>query len=307
MTVPMLALAWGLALSSPANLRSSAAVTTRPPECSDLRGAASPWSSARATALSAYCAALASASSKLSSAPEAALAAARSADDLLAERAATAVISARALLRLGRIDESLAEFDRALARDPRALEAPTALRDHATALRRAGRLDASLATYRKLVPLAALLPEARDAARTLLETAHVAMALERGRSAPELADATNYLQGARRLAAGSARVEVTLSLVLVLERRGLRQEADALLAELRGVNGWPEWSSAEYLADRSDRLALAALALERTDPTRAVALYGKYLADPSVTGRWRESASARAARLGAHSTSRGTP
>jgi tetratricopeptide (TPR) repeat protein len=279
------------------SLTTLASASPSPNECRDRASDTSVWREARTTGLERYCDAVARSVTRLSQAPESALDAARAADGEFPGQAAPSVLAGRALLRLGRTEESVAAFERALGRDPRSIDSPAALWDYATALRTSGRLEGSLAAYRRLVPLSPLLPRMADTVRILLEAAHVSMALEGQRATADLREAHDYLEAARRSATGAARVEASLSLALVLVRQGLHAEADAVLMEQGGSERWAEWSAAPYLVDARDRVALEALSAERRSPERARSLHHRYLGEPKVAPPGATRMAERADRL----------
>lgn len=295
-TLLSLLLAFG-ATGDEASLRAAAAATSRPPECAAIGRASSVWRDASARSLRVYCDALSRGSVRLDEDAEAALEFAGKADAEQRDRAAPLVLRARAELRLGRVKASLSNFAAALARDGRSLDAPAVAWDHAAALRRGGRFVDSLESYRRLIPLSALLPRRGDSIRVLLEAAHVSLAALRDRPTERLGEALNLLQAARRRAFGADYVEVALSLALVLDGAGQRQAADALLGELRGASSWSYWTDAAYLCAPEERLLLEALSLENKRPDEARARYAKYLENAAPSDLWRRTVVERSARL----------
>jgi tetratricopeptide (TPR) repeat protein len=283
--------------SGAADLNAVAAASGRPAECIPMRGRASIWTMARHPKLTRYCQLVAQAHARLATETDSALASARAAEQELPGRAAAQVAIARAALRLGKLNDAVAAFDQALKRDRRSVDSPLALRDLALARRRAGRVAEALDSYRVLVPLASLLPSKSERARVLLEAAHASMAVaSRSEGQPNLDEALAYLREASRDPHHPYRADVTLSLVLALDRAGRRDQADALLAE-QSLAGWVGRARPDYLAAPEDRDALMALALEPSAPDQAAAKYQAFLSGAGGAGKWRASASERMARL----------
>ncbi|WP_437779889.1 hypothetical protein [Sorangium sp. So ce1097] len=290
------------------------------------------WERARAPELPRYCDLVARGQAQLGKSPEAARESARLADRILPGHAAPQVLLARAALALGSPEDAARAFDRARHIDPRSVEDPHTLHDLARALARTGKRDEALATYRALVPRIDLLGAADRRALVLLEAAHLSMAVagpagkpaagargEGGRA--DLDEAIAYLREARQRAQSQLARDVTLSLALALDRAGDRAQADAALEGV--VAGAPPQAvraraadpragaaarehadddlasaaarlrSVDYLAAPEDRLALEALALERTSTTAAIARWEAYLAGAGGQGPWAAAARAR--------------
>lgn len=280
-----------------ADLVATAAASTRPAECSPTRAHQTIWTRAQTPRLDAYCRHLAFAEARLDRDPNRALAEARAAEALLPEHAAPQVMAARALLRLGRLDESVAAFSIATARDRRSADAPLAARDRASAHRRALRLDIALDAYRRLVPLTALLPRPLDGVLVLLEAAHTAMASASTSATPDLTEAVTFAREATRLARGEVKLDAALTLALVLDRSGQPAAADAVLGETTATEAWPSDRTPDVV-DATDADALAALALERVAPADARHRWERFLAKVPETHPWARAARARVARLG---------
>ncbi|WP_437876483.1 hypothetical protein [Sorangium sp. So ce513] len=143
----------------------------------------------------------------------------------------------------------------------------------------------------------------------------------------DLDEAIAYLREARQRAQSQLARDVTLSLALVLDRAGDRAQADAALeGEVAGAAPQPvhpragaaargadphagaaarehadddlasaaaRLRSVNYLAVPEDRLALEALALERTSTAAAIARWEVYLAGAGGQGPWAAAARAR--------------
>jgi tetratricopeptide (TPR) repeat protein len=281
-----------------AELRALATASGRPSECTATKSAhATVWTLAREPKITRYCQLIARAHARLPSETKSALASANAAEELLPGRAPAQVAIARAALKLGRLDDALGAFARALERDRRSVDSPLALHDLASAQRQAGRLGDAVASYRQLVPLVKLLPAGRDRARVLLEAAHTSMAIERERDKPNLDEALAYLREARRDRHHAYELDLALSLVLTLDRAGKREQADALLAELPQVASWATFEQLSYLAAPADREALRALALEASAPEAAAASYRVFLAQAGAQGPWHARAQERLDRL----------
>ncbi len=231
--------------------------------------------------------------------PKAALESADAAHALEPGRAAPLIVRARALLRLGRVEKSLGAFTAASALDRHSVNSPLVLWDLATAQRRAGNLGEARASYRRLVPLATLLPRAEDRVTVLLEAAHTTMASEGAAETgpPRFEETLEYLRQAMQEARGSSRLDAALSLALALDRAGQRERADALLGEAKSAATWVRRTAASYVANPKDAVALAALSLENTAPREALAAYEKFLAAPPSQDAFVKSAKERAARL----------
>jgi len=224
------------------------------------------------------------------------------ADKLLPGRAAPQVVLGRCALRDDDVKGALAAFDKALKRDPRAVEQPLAMHDLALAYWRAGKLTEALATYRILVPRASLLPSRASRARVLLEAAHVASAVaaqDPKGTARNLTEALAYLREAARDPHQAHRLDVGLSLVLALDRAGRRAQANAVLAEQRGTEAWAERDTTETLGAPAELEALRALALERTKPGQAAKHWKRYLSQVGPSNPFRKAAKARLAGLNA--------
>ena len=277
-------------------------------------------------ALTRYCHHIARGQAMLERNAAAAQTAADEAAALFPDKAAPHVLRARAALRLGDESLALAEFERGLAANPHSVDAPAAMHDLAQSQLHTAKLRAALSTYRLLAPRSGLLGSRVKRATVLLEAAHVTMAVmalpstdttsdesapqapatdesnpgaatARGRMGASLDEALAYLLQAARDPHHARRTDVELSLALVLDRSGKLARADALLAEIRGTRAWIAATERRSPApDDSVQQALLALALERTDPTRAAVQWEKYVA-ALASGRWSEAAEKRLARL----------
>jgi tetratricopeptide (TPR) repeat protein len=305
----VLLVAMALSESKPADLAAAAAASGRPPECwperrSELGGEASVWARARRPGLDRYCDLLARSHARVVESPAAARAAALEALRLEPGRAAPHVVLGRVAARLGKLDEALREFDRAEAIDSRSVEQPIALHDKATVLRQAAELGRALDAYRLLVPRSALVPSRSWRARVLLEAAHTSMAVAAasagpgGDKSPALDEALAYLREAGEDSHHELRLDTALSLVLVLDRAGRGAQADAVLGEVGSSAGWAEHPQPTYLGRPVDWVALQALALERSSPRAAAALWKRYLEqDRTSPEAWKQAARLRQERL----------
>ncbi len=305
----ILVLVGTLATHADADLVAAAAASGRPPECLPIRVSApggrqgrpaSVWARARHPKLQRYCHLLSQAQTRLSHDADEARKAALAADKLLPGRAAPAVVIGRCALRSDDVKGALAAFTAALKRDPLAVEQPLAMHDLALAYWRAGKLTEALATYRILVPRASLLPSRASRARVLLEAAHVAIAVAaqdpKGTSR-NLTEALAYLREAARDPHQTHRLDIGLSLVLALDRAGRRAQANAVLAEQRGSEGWAKRARADYLGEPAELEALRALALEQTRPGQAAKHWQGYLDQVGTNHPFRKAAQARLAGL----------
>lgn len=305
--------ALGLSRAAPIDLGAAAAASGRPPECWPPRpsGHAAPssvWSRARVPGLERYCALIARGQARVAADPLGARAAALEAEQILPGKAAPRVLLARAAVRLGQQEGGLEEFQRALGIDSRAVEQPLAMHELASALGRSGQLVEALKAYRKLVPRAGLLPSRRQRAQVLLEAAHTAMAAAgRGQLDGGLDEAMVFLREAARDPNHPLRIDVALSLALAQDRAGKASQADALVLELTDTGHWAQHEPADYLVDADELLALRALALQRSEPSAALALWQRYLASASTPAAYRAAARARVARLQGGAAGRRSP
>ncbi|WP_437675755.1 hypothetical protein [Sorangium sp. So ce131] len=288
------------------------------------------WERARSPDLPRYCDLLARAQAQLGGGAEAAREAARQADQLLPGHAAPQVLLARAALALGSPEEAARAFALARQIDPRSVEDPHTLHDLARALARTGQRGEAIAIYRALVPRIDLLATADQRALVLLEAAHLSMAAGAAAGAAAasppaegaragLDEAIAYLREARHRAQTQLARDVTLSLALALDRAGDRAQADAALeGAAAAVQAGPARAldahagaaarehaaddvagaaarlrTVDYLASPDDRLALEALALERSAPAAAIERWEAYLSGAGGQGPWAAAARAR--------------
>lgn len=298
-----------------ASLSAAAAAAGRPPECGSrsrraLAKGPSVWELARVPNLQRYCDLVARAQTELASSPKDARRSAEDADKALPGHAAPAVVIARASLALGQLDEAAKAFARARAADARSVEDPKAMHDLARVLAGTGKRDEALSVYRALVPRVDLLGSTDRRVLVMLEAAHLSMTAEGAGGPPspgELAkprvtprrhldEAAAYLREAQQLPPSALSGEVMLSLALVLDRSGAREEADAMLAEAvrGGVKvraGSP--GSLGYVAAPEDRAALEALSAEGSDRAAAIKGWEAYLGGAGGKGPWAAAAKAR--------------
>jgi tetratricopeptide (TPR) repeat protein len=295
-----LVLLGNVAVHDSTDLVAAAAASGRPPECAAAARTGARkgvWLRARVPNLRRYCNLMSRAQARLQNDVAGARVAAEAAQKLFPNRAAPKVVLARVALAGGDEAGALAAFDEALALDPRSVEHPLAMHDLARARAQSGKLDEALATYRVLVPRAALLPTRELRAEVLLEAAHMALAAAAKADDPTLAldEALAYLREAARDPHHRLATDVSLSLVLALDRAGNRPQADALLAEVGAAGA--EWRlGGSYLAAKADGYLMAGLAHEVGQPAEAIAAYRAYLVEVS-DGPNAETARARLARL----------
>ena len=308
----------GTSLGAPgAGLGAAAAASGRPKECmsSSRRALAkgpSIWEAAREPSLARYCDLMARAQTELSSQPDAAKAAAIAADQALPGHAAPQVVRARAELALGSLEAAAQAFEKARGIEPRSVEDPGTMHDLARVLARTGKRDEALAVYRALVPRVDLLGTPDRRVSVLIEAAHVSMAAEAAGTAASptdvgkkgararLDEAAAYLREARQRPATQLAGDVLLSLALVLDRAGDREQADAALAEAQRSGDAVRFRSAtvkpralDYLAGPEDALALAGLAAEGSDRLESQKAWEAFLAGPGGKGAWAAAAKAR--------------
>jgi tetratricopeptide (TPR) repeat protein len=270
------------------------------------------WEAARDPSLARYCDLVARAQTELAAQPEAAKAAAIEAEQALPGHAAPQIVLARAELALGSLEAAAQAFDRARAIEARSVEDPGTMHDLARVLARTGKRDEALAVYRALVPRIDLLGTPDRRVSVLIEAAHVSMAAEaagtaasptdvgKKSTAGKLDEAAAYLREARSRPATQLAGEVLLSLALVLDRAGDREQSDAALAEVQR-SGYVERpraagdtsSAPDYRAAPDDTLALQALAAETRDRRDAQKAWEAFLAGPGGKGAWAGAAKAR--------------
>jgi tetratricopeptide (TPR) repeat protein len=299
------------------SLGAAAAASGRPKECMSgsrraLAKGPSIWESAREPSLALYCDRMARAQTELAAQPDAAKKAAIEAEQALPGRAAPQVVLARAELALGGLEAAAKAFERAREIEPRSVEEPGTMHDLARVLARTGKRDEALAVYRALVPRVDLLGTPDRRVSVLIEAAHLSMAAEAaGTATPpsdvgkkgaraQLDEAAAYLREARQRPATQLAGDVLLSLALVLDRAGVREQADAALAEAQRSGDADRFRSAtrkprapDYLAAPEDAVALAALAAEGSDRIEAQKSWEAFLAGPGGKGAWAVAAKAR--------------
>jgi tetratricopeptide (TPR) repeat protein len=317
------------AIGQGGSLSAAAAASGRPPECASrsrraLAKGPSIWELARVPDLQRYCDLVARAQAELAGSPKEAKVAAEEADRALPGRAAPQVVIARAAAAIGAFTEAAEAFARARRIDPRSVEDPKTMHDLARVLARTGKGDEALAFYRALVPRVELLGATDKRVAVLLEAAHLSMAIEgkgalptpaelakaphdgaasgpkprapsepKGAPRPRLDEAAAYLREARQQPPGQLAGEVLLSLSLVLDRAGARDEADATVAEAHRAGARLRGDAPEYLAAPEDRAALDALAAEGSDRAAAQKAWEAYLAGPGGKTAWAPAARAR--------------
>ncbi|WP_394849262.1 hypothetical protein LZC95_17675 [Pendulispora brunnea] len=280
-------------------LHAQAVGSVRPQECGAIEGPQSGnvWERAKTPELRKYCDLLASGASKLAGFATMAhevIAIANEADTLVPKHSAPAVLRGRAYAKLGRWLEAYKEMNEARIRDPRALDEPVALLTWARVTVRAGHADEGYIAYRTLLPRAAMLPLA-ERGPAYVEAGFVSMS----RGPAGLDEAISVFRQARRDAQDTAQAVAILGLALALDRMGAREEARAVLLERQLANPWPTLSDARARqllvgpgAERETD-ALAAIALDVSDPAKAKASWQKY-ADTAGSSPWVAHARARA-------------
>jgi tetratricopeptide (TPR) repeat protein len=286
------------AVPRPVGLSAAATASDRPPECAPLSGVngASVWQLARVPNLVGYCSLMATAQVRLSTDPRGARRAAEEAQARLAGRASPQVVLGRAALATGDAEGATTFFGRARALDPRSLDNPSVMRDVALALAATNRRAEARIVYETLVPRIQLLADNELRVAVLLDAALVVMADEAAKPRPSLAEAIAYLREATRLPSSARASDVRLTLALALDRAGEPVRSDSALVEV----SWqvaphrPEFVAAATI---EDRLALSALAEERTSRPRAIRLWQELLAGPGKTSAWAPSTRARIERL----------
>jgi hypothetical protein len=177
---------------------------------------ASSWDTLRERALQELCVELARAQVRLSTDPLAVLSRARELSKQWPGRAEPWVLRARAHVRLAEYADAWQAFAAARERGED-LRAAHVARDYAVAARMTGETALALASYRHLVPLAALWPEPVLAQRLFLEAA--AVALTQGQDG--VGEAIGYLATVRPRATSTGLRTFALALdALAAYRRG---------------------------------------------------------------------------------------
>lgn len=311
----MLTFAAGLVFSTPqpssvSSLAAAAAASGRPRECLSksrraLSQGPSVWERARVPTLQKYCDMLSRARAQLSSNPELSKAAALEAEKALPGKAAPRVALGRAALALGDLETAAKELLAAKKIDPRSVEDPSTMHDLARVLRRTGQRDEALLVYRALVPRVDLLPSTELRVSVLLEAAHASMAAHAadpskagadekgGAKASPLDEAIAYLREAKQRPPTLLANDVTLALVLALDRAGEREAADAALADAHRTGARVRRSQLDYLSVSDEKIALEALVQEGSDGAAAIKSWEAYLATPAGKGPWATAARAR--------------
>jgi tetratricopeptide (TPR) repeat protein len=261
----------------PSSLTAAAQASARPREC--MSAPARPtakwgpnvWDAARDPTLDHYCDLLAIGFAQLPFSPDKALEIAERADATSPGRAGPAVLRGRAYAVKKSWELARDAFEKARALDPRSLEDPLTMREWARALARVGRGKEALAVYRTLGPRLSALSSPDDRARTFVEAAELAFSL-----GPEaLDDAVAFLGEAKQLAGRELEWRVGAELALALDRKGARDEAAGLVADL--ARRWRKGTVAAG-AESPDEQAANALVLEAIDARQAADAWEKYLA-----------------------------
>jgi hypothetical protein len=260
------------------SLTAAAQASARPRECASAPAHPSAkwgpnvWDAARDPTLDRYCDFLALGFAQLSFSPDKALEIAARAEATSPGRAGPMVLRGRAFSIKKSWEEARDAFERARTIDARSLEDPLTMRDWARALARVGRGSDALAVYRTLGPRLSALSSPDDRARTFVEAAELAFSL-----GPEaLDDAVAFLGEAKQLAGRDLEWRVGAELALALDRKGARDEAAGLVADL--AHRWRKGSMPLSGSESADELAASAFVLEVVDARQAVDLWEKYLA-----------------------------
>jgi len=268
----------------------------RPAECGVLEGfkTANVWERAKEPQLRKYCNLLASGTAKLvgnASLAKDVPSIADEADKMLPGRAAPKVLEGRALLRLGKSADAVKALDEAKKRDDRALDDPVALLAWARANARTAHLDEAAKAYRAALPRTSALSTSERSAASF-EAGMIVM----GQGNKTVDDAVAMLRQARRDAQDALQTASVVALALALDRSGQKDEAKAVLAERVRSDVKPVLSDprvVEALADAGvpfEGDALAATALEVTDPAAAREAWRRYLEGAGGKGPWADHA-----------------
>jgi tetratricopeptide (TPR) repeat protein len=264
--------------------------------------AANKWERAKEPNLQTYCSLLASGTAKLVNAGALVKdvpAIADEAGKLMPGRAAPSVLKGRALLRLGKPAEALKALEEARSRDDRALDDPVALLAWARANARTGHVDEAAQAYRAALPrTSALAAPERSAAA--FEAGMIVMA----QGPKAIDDAVAMLRQARREAQDALQIGAVVALALALDRAGQREEGRAVLAERVAGGARPTLKDPRVLDALADAGvaqegdALAATALEASDPAAAREPWKRYLDGPGGKGPWGDHARAHEGAAG---------
>lgn len=248
------------------------------------------WEVARDPTLDRYCDLLATGFAQLTFSPDRALEAADRADAASPGRAGPAVLRGRAHANKKAWELARQQFEKARAIDARSLEDPLTMREWARALSHVGRGSEALAVYRTLGPRLSALSSSDDRARTFLEAAELAFSL----GPDALDDAIAFLGEAKQLAGRDLEWRVGTELALALDRKGMRDEAWGLVADL--ARRWRK-SARPAPAESADEQAATALVLEAIDPRQAADAWDGYLALAGDRAPFAEHAHQRVSSL----------
>jgi len=290
MWLPFL-LATTIAAHAPSDLVAAAAASSQPAICRAGKRQRTLWQRARRPSIRRYCRLLSRAQVRLKSDPAQAKKDALAAETLVEGTAAPQVLLARLALAEGDAEAALESFGLAQERDPRSIDPPAAMHALARAQRRAGKHVDALATYRVLVPRIALLPGRAQRAQVLLEATYAA--LESAPPERRVPEALAYLREASRDSYHALRTDVAMTLALVLDMAGRHEQANAVIADQRGVASWSKRTEGAYLVHAEDLPLLRALAQSATDPAPASQAFAAYLAGPRKAGPFAEVAERR--------------
>jgi tetratricopeptide (TPR) repeat protein len=261
----------------PSNLTAAAQASGRPRECAaSIHSAATKWGpnvwdAAREPNLERYCDLLARGFGQLLLTPETALETADLADGVAPGHAAPSVLRGRALATLKLWPRAVAELERARSIDSRSLEDPLTLREWARALAATDRPREALAAYRTLGPRVSIFPSPDERARTFVEAAELAFSL----GPATIDDAVAFLGEAKQLGVRELEWRVSSELALAFDRRGAKDEAAGLVAEL--TRRFRKEAKAGTSLENRAALAASALVLEAFDPRSALELWERYV------------------------------
>ncbi len=249
------------------------------------------WDVARDPTLDGYCDLLATGFAQLPFSPDRAIETADRAEKASPGRAGPWVLRGRAHANKRSWEEARAAFEKARAIDTRSLEDPLTMREWARTLARVGRGKEALAVYRTLGPRLSALASPDDRARTFIEAAELGFSL-----GPEgLDDAIAFLGEAKQLAGRELEWRVGAELALALDRKGAKDEAAGLVADL--ARRFRKDARAPSTTENADELAAAALVLEAIDVRQSLEAWDKYVASVGERAPFAEHAQKRAAAL----------
>jgi hypothetical protein len=242
------------------------------------------WDAALEPNLERYCDLLARGFGQLTLTPDVSIETADLADRTAPGHAAPSVLRGRAFAAKKLWPKAAAELEKARSIDSRSLEDPLTLREWARALASTDRAKEALVAYRTLGPRVSIFPSPEERARTFVEAAELAFSL----GPDTLDDAIAFLGEAKQLGVRELEWRVSSELALALDRRGAKDEAAGIVAEL--ARRFRKEAKTDASSENLEARAAAALVLESIDPRRAQEAWERYAAAAGPRGAWTEHA-----------------